>query len=88
MTDPTDLTPAEQAAAKVLLYEEGSEWAEESTRHLELAPAVVAAVRPHLAAEILTAAANSWPMPWPIEGHDWLLEQAKKFQHTADKETR
>lgn len=55
----TELTPAEQAAAKVLLYEEGSEWAEDTDRHIELARAVVAAVYPIIESEAVEATAEA-----------------------------
>lgn len=58
--DPTDLTPAEQAAAKVLLYEEGSEWAENTTRHIELAQAVVSVVRGPLLREATAGELDQW----------------------------
>lgn len=41
------------------------------------ARAAIEAAAPHLRAEALTDAANRWPRPWPIEGHDWLNQQAK-----------
>lgn len=48
-----ELTEAERAAADVLLYEEGSEWPEDTERHEEIARAVVAAVAPIIKRETL-----------------------------------
>lgn len=73
------LTAAEQAVARLLLYEEGSEWAVDTERHIELARAVVPVVRPIIEAEVLFDAAEhcghtqclkrvAWVEEW---GSDW-----------------
>jgi len=85
----TELTEAERAAADVLLYEEGSEWAEGTERHEELARAVVAAVRPIIARETLceeaaylrdhrrddNGAFDLWKM-YEAGGPEWLAGRA------------
>jgi hypothetical protein len=81
------LSDAEKAAAKVLLYEEGSEWAENTERHIELAQVVVAAVRPIIAAEALCAEAENleravqseedMPTMFVIPAHIWLRDRAE-----------
>jgi hypothetical protein len=87
------LTAAEKAAAKVLLYEEGSEWAENTERHIELAQVVVAAVRPIIAAEALRAEADTleravqseeaMPTMFVVPAHLWLRDRAEIHDRAA-----
>lgn len=47
----------------------------------DLAYDIAKAIRAEVAAAAVEAAANAWPMPRPVAGHDWLLERAKKLRN-------
>lgn len=91
------LTPAEQAATKTLLDKGAApghsihSWrCEHPDRYgkcscvEETAKEVVAKLRPLIAAETLREAADAWPHPWPIAGHDWLNARAAKLKEQTD----
>lgn len=78
----TDLSPAEQAVADVLVDGDWSQVTDVVVRGGVAATAreLVAAARPLIAAEVLREAADRWPMAWPIQGHDWLRERARRVE--------
>lgn len=79
-----DLTAAERAVARLLLYEEGSEWAVDTERHIELARAVVPVVRPIIEAEALDDAAEALAEVAAQKGREpYLTSQRLRFGLTS-----